>query len=140
MLKAGPVKVRTIQPALEGRRDELGKVAAASAKNYQVYGRVDFNGSGESTFDANFPVWFVEAPQLSFGGELGGNQILVAGNYPRVNVMVRTWMLTERSNYTFYTGAQFVLVIEGPAEMTGVAHWQIEGVGLSNPIVEPDHV
>lgn len=71
---------------------------------------------------------------MSFGAELGGNQILTAGKYPRVNVMVRRWVTTRRGGAWYHTGAEFVVVVAGPSDMTAIAHWQCEGIGLTNPI------
>lgn len=130
-------RVRNVQPMLNSRQADLARGAAVQGKSYQVYGRVEFQGPGESTFDARFPVWFfAESPQVSFGGELAGNQALTAGQFPRINVMVRSWTTTVRNSVTYYTGAQFVLVADGPTDMTGIAHWQVEGTGLTNPLTE----
>jgi hypothetical protein len=130
-------RIRNIQPALNAQQVRVEQAKQVQGKTYQVYGRVDFQGAGESTFDVSFPVWFfIDSPQLSFGAELGGNQALTTGNFPRVNVMVRSWVTSVRNNVTYYSGAQFILVAEGPTDMTGTAHWQVEGTGLTNPLTQ----
>lgn len=128
-------RLRSIQPALEARRADVERHKNVQAKNYQIYGRIEFNGSGEATFDAKFPVWFfIDSPQMSFGAELTGNQAIAEGVFPRVNVMVQHWTTTIRNGVTYYTGARFILVVDGPDDMTGVAHWSMEGTGLTNPL------
>lgn len=125
---------RQIQQPLERRRGEVETQRTAQAKVFQVYGRIEFSGSGETTFETHFPVWFIDAPQLSFGAELGGNQILEAGNFPRVNVMVRRWATANKGGHIYYLGAEFVIVADGPTTMIATAHWQAEGTGLANPV------
>lgn len=129
-----PALVRSVQQPTEARRGQVERGKAVQAQIFQVFGRVEFTGAGETTFDAKFPVWFLEAPQVSFGGELGGNQILVAGFFPKISIMVRSWQTTRRSGHAYYTGAQFILVADGPTDMIGIAHWQCEGTGLTNPL------
>jgi hypothetical protein len=130
-----PATVRAVQQPAETRRGNVERARQVQAQIFQVYGRIDLKGAGEVTYDANFPVWFTEIPQLSFGGELGGNKILVAGNFPRISVMVRSWVTTVRAGGTYYSGAQFVAVLDGPADMAATAHWQCEGTGLTNPLL-----
>lgn len=108
---------------------------AVQAKIFQVYGRIEFSGAGENTFTSPFPVWFVEVPQLNFGGELKEGTVLVPGSYPTVNCLIGSWSTRVRHRKTYYVGATFVVVITGPATTEGLVHWQLEGVGLMNPLV-----
>lgn len=133
-----PATVRAVQQPVEARRGAVEQGKNVQAQVFQVYGRVDISGAGEATFDANFPVWFQEAPQISFSGELTGNQILTAGQYPTISVMVRRWTQKRRAGAMYYVGAQFIVVIDGPTETTAIAHWQCEGVGLTNPLIDSD--
>lgn len=133
-----PKIIRAIQRPTEARRGQVESGKAVRAQVFQVYGRVELQGAGETTFDANFPVWFLEPPQVSSGGELGGNQILVAGSFPRINIMVRSWVTKRRAGAVYYVGAQFIAVADGPADMTIVGHWQCEGTGLTNPLFDSD--
>jgi hypothetical protein len=126
--------IRQVQQPFETRRSKIEVHRTAQAKIYQVFGRVEFQGSGETTFDVKFPVWFVDPPQITFGAELGANQILEAGTFPRVNLMVRRWDVNIRGGHTYYLGAQFIMVVDGPAEMVAIAHWQCEGTALTNPL------
>lgn len=130
-----PAVVRAVQQPTEARRGEVERGQAVRAQIFQVFGRVELQGAGEALFDAAFPVWFLDPPQLSFGGELGGNQALTAGQFPTVNIMVRSWQTTRRAGHVYYVGAQFIVVVTGPADMFVTAHWQCEGVGLTNPLV-----
>lgn len=131
-------RIRSIQPALEGRRSDIERGKAVHAKNYEIDGRIEFTGVGEATFDARFPVWFfIDSPQMSFGAELTGNQALNEGTFPTVNVMVQYWTTTIRNNITYYTGARFIIVIEGDDDITGLAHWTLRGTGLTNPLTPP---
>jgi hypothetical protein len=132
---AQPLRIRSIQAPLEARRGTLELAYRAQARDQRVYGRLEFKHPGEALFEVKFPVWFVEAPQFSFGGELTGNLSLDAGNYPKVNLMVRAWRTITRDGRDYYVGAEFVLVASGRTDMTGVAHWQCQGVALSNPTV-----
>lgn len=131
---ANPRFVRSLQQPAEARRGQVERGVAVQAQIFQVFGRVDLQGSGETTFETKFPVWFTEAPQMSFGAELAANQILTAGKYPRVNLLVRRWVQTRRGGTFYYTGAEFVVVVDGPNDMSSIAHWQCEGVGLTNPL------
>jgi hypothetical protein len=131
---AGPSQVRTVQGGTEARRAQVEQGRNVQAKIYQVYGRMDFSGAGETTFSTSFPVMFLESPQLSFGGELGANQILTAGKFPRVNVMIRSWSTTRRAGALYYVGAELIVVADGPTDMVGIVHWQVEGAGLTNPL------
>jgi hypothetical protein len=128
-------RIRNVQAPFEARRADVERGKAVQGKTYQVYGRLEFQGPGETTANVTFPVWFfIDSPQFTFGAELGGNQAIEAGNFPRVNVMVRSWTTTVRNGVTYYTGAQLILVAEGSTDMTGIAHWQVEGTGLTNPL------
>lgn len=129
-----PSVVRAYQQPGQARASTLALAQAAQAQIFQVFGRMEMQGTGQATFTAEFPVMFVDPPQVSFGGELGGNQILVAGQYPTINILVRTWHKQKRAGHTYYSGADFVVVATGPADQTLLAHWQCEGVGLTNPL------
>lgn len=133
-----PKIVRAIQRPIEARRGLIEQGKNAQAQIFQVYGRVELVGAGEITFDANFPVWFLEPPQISCGGELGGNQAIEAGDFPTVNIMVRSWVMKRRAGHTYYVGAQFIAVVSGPGTMIIIGHWQCEGTGLTNPLFDSD--
>lgn len=130
-----PLRIRSIQPAVERRRGEVENARAAQARIFQVYGRVSFTGSGELSYEGKFPIWFTEVPQITFGGELDPTVTLVAGQWPTLSLFVFKWTTREKNHHTYYIGAQFIIVVGGPSTMGGIAHWQLEGVGLKNPLV-----
>jgi hypothetical protein len=132
---AAPLQIRAIQAPLEARRGAVELARRAQAKGYTAYGRLEFRGTGGATFEVKFPVWFIEAPQMAFGAELTGNPVIDPTNYPRVNVLVRGWRTIRRDGRDYYVGAEFVVAVGGPSDITGIAHWQCQGTALTNPIV-----
>jgi hypothetical protein len=97
---------------------------------YQVYGRTEFEGAGESTFSETFPVAFQVQPSMYHGGELAPGQVLVPTKFPVINVLVASWQTRTVGATTYFTGAEFVLVATGPADMKATALWQIEGYAI----------
>lgn len=98
-------------------------------------GFVEVAGAGEGLVDINFPVWFLEVPVMSFGGELGPNEVLVDGSFPTLNVMVKSWVRTAKNGTDYYTGATLIIVTTGSVAQRATAHWQGEGRALVNPLV-----
>lgn len=130
-----PAVVRAVQQPAQGRQATLALGQAAQAQIFQVYGRVELQGVGEATFSSAFPVWFLDAPQVSFGGELSGNKALTTGSFPTISLIVREWQTKKRAGRLYYTGAEFVVKAGGTSDMTMIAHWQCEGTGLTNPLL-----
>lgn len=130
--------------SFEQRRGEVERGYSVRGGVFRLLGTRDLSKAGEVLDVVNFPVWFLERPSISGGGELAPNEALVDGDFPRWNVGVKQWRTTEQGGVgetglvTMYVGATFIFVAEGPAAMRSTIHWQLEGRALRNPLVGGD--
>lgn len=126
---------RPINSVLEGRRGEVERQRSVQGGSHRISGFVEVAGAGEVLADVNFPVWFIERPSMSFGGELGPNEPLEVENYPTVSVMVKSWAKRQKAGADYFTGATLIVVTSGPEKQRVIAHWQMEGRALVNPLL-----
>lgn len=133
-----------LQGPFEARRGEVERSQSVRGGVFRLLGFQDLSKAGETTAEVNFPVWFLERPAISGGGELADNESLVDGEFPRWNVGVHKWITTEQGGVgatglvTMYKGAIFIFVAEGPEAMRSTIHWQLEGRALRNPLAGSD--
>ena len=127
--------IRPISAALEQRRGVTERARSMQGRVHRVVGFFQSAGPGEGLVDVDFPVWFQEVPALSFGGELGANQVLVDGNFPTLSVLVKSWKLRQQAERNYYAGATLIVVTTGSAEQVLKVHWQVEGKALVNPTI-----
>lgn len=123
----------SLQGAIQGRRGQVERARSVYGRTHRLNGFLDVIGAGEAVTDVAFPVWFNERPSMSFGGELGPNEVLEDGNFPTVSVVVKNWVTEERAGATYYVGATLVVVTTGALTQTMTVHWQAEAVALVNP-------
>lgn len=123
----------------EYRRGEVERIIADQIAPTRVSGFELIQGAGEVAFDVHFPIWFVEKPAMSFGGELDDTQPLTEKKYPTVSVVVFRWekKLTDRPGGGYFTGATLAVVTTGPNDLNMTVHWQAEGKAMTNP-AQPD--
>lgn len=121
----------------EARRGAANRLDAATGKLHSIQGFIEISGSGEALLDVNFPVWFLERPTFTYGGEMAADQVLVAGQYPMLSVLVHRWLKKDYPNgVSYFAGATLIIVTTGPAEQRLLGHWQAQGKALRNPTGE----
>ncbi len=69
------LELRAHAIALEQRRSTLINGEDAGIKPTRVSGFQIVVGEGETAVRVDFPVWYVEKPSMSFGGELAENVV-----------------------------------------------------------------
>lgn len=131
-----PVRPPTAAP-LEARRGVAGRLDAVTGKEHAIQGFVEIVGAGEALLDVSFPVWFLEKPTFTFGGEMGPDQVLTPGQYPTLSILVHRWNMREYSNsVSYFAGATLIVVATGSATQSLIGHWQAQGRALRNPTGE----
>lgn len=120
--------------AIEQRRGVVERNRSVQGAVYSIAGFIKCNGAGEGLYETNFPMMFQERPAMSFGAELADNSTLEDGNFPWVNVMVKSWKKIKKDGQTFYTGCTLIIVASGHETMSYTAHWQATGRALTNPL------
>lgn len=116
------------------RRDALrSRLDAVTVKVVRTAGFITSTGAGEGLVDVTFPNTYIEKPAMSFGGELASGQLLTAGSYPTVSIVVATWLTVVKGQATSYIGARLAVVTTGPATQIVIVHWQAEGKATAAP-------
>lgn len=119
---------------LEARRGAANRLDSITGKLHCIQGFIEIIGSGEALLDVNFPVWFLEHPNFTFGGEMAPNQILTAGQYPMLSILVHRWAMREfPAGVSYYSGATLIVVSSGADDQRLIGHWRAEGKALRNP-------
>jgi hypothetical protein len=109
-------------------------MGAVTAKVHSIQGFFDVVGSGEALLDVPFPVWFMERPLFTFGGEMAPDQVLTTGAYPTLSVLVHRWRMKDHPGAkSYFTGATFIVVSGGADDQKLLVHWQMQGTALRNP-------
>lgn len=129
-----PTAVGLIQAAAAREVGQTGILANQAAQVLRLQGEIEVKGAGELLLPVAFPQHFVQKPSWSFAGELAPNEVLEAGNYPTVSLVIKSWVIRQG----LYVGAQVVIVTGGPARQVMRVHWQAEGVAITNPQPTPD--
>jgi hypothetical protein len=121
---------------LEARRSDVNRVNDFLIRPNRVSGfyEIFFTGTAttqEVALDVVFPVWFVDRPAMSFGGELL-RDIVEAGSFPTISVVVTSWTKTYdvRPGGGYYTGCTFAVVVSGREGEEMIVHWQADGKAL----------
>lgn len=145
--EARPISHRLAGPVgpQETRRSDIARIDAFLIKSTRTSGTVGTSGVGEATVEVKFPVWYVERPSVSFGGELAENEYLQEGQLPTVSVVVISWVkaLDNRPAGGYFVGAKLAVVTTGRVNTDSgqgqhmIVHWQAEGKAIRAPIV-PD--
>jgi hypothetical protein len=121
--------------AVERRRNTIDRTKDASVKLHRTTGFVTVAGAGEVALDVYFPVWYIERPGMSFGGELDEGHSAVEGSFPTCSVMVGRWILETRGELSkWYRGATLLIVTTGAEGHQVVIHWHVEGKAMVNPL------
>lgn len=119
---------------LEARRGAARRLEDLVGRFHTIEGFIDLNGAGEALLDVNFPVWFLEKPLFTFGGELAVDQVLTAGQFPTLSMLVQRWQMKDYpNNVSYFAGATLAIVITGPATQRLIGHWQVQAKALRNP-------
>jgi hypothetical protein len=118
------------------RRDEL--LTGSTAGESIVKGKIKINGGGDAEADINFPVWFIESPHMTFGGEVSGSVDLTLGSFPIISAIVGRWTIKELDSTEtrtfgrkFYTGCQLLISVDGTTDV--IIHYQFTGTSITNP-------
>ncbi len=131
----------SVQQPFEARRGDVSRAQSVEVQLTRISGTILVEGAGEITVPVSFPVWFVERPGFSFGGELSDNHWPAEGNFPTISVVVTKWDINERSTYgRFYRGADLAIVTEGQNDQQMWVHWHVEAKAFMNPIDQGDSV
>lgn len=119
---------------LEARRGVATRLDSITGRVYSIEGTFRLEGAGEALIDVTFPVWFIERPFPGFGAEMAPNQVLVAGKYPTVSVVVHRWRMKDYPHgVSYYAGATLVVVSGGAEGQTMLVHWSMTAKALRNP-------
>lgn len=118
----------------ETRRADLARVEAALIKPTRVTGFELTHGAGEATIEVKFPVWFVQKPSMSFGGELDEGEFVEEGKFPTVSVVVVSWVMAQKErDGGWFVGAALAVVTTGKDDQRMWVHWQAEAKAIANP-------
>jgi len=118
---------------VQQRKAEAARASEQGATVYSVNGLFLISGVGEVSSTVNFPVKFIERPNVNFCGELQQSSPIVTGNFPTVSVVVGDWVRQETSTRRLFVGAKLLVVTHGPATQAMWIHWSATGVAISNP-------
>ncbi len=134
-----PVQRGIVRPAttapFDARRGAVNRMESMSGRVHRVQGFFTVTGAGEVSVEVDFPVWFIENPVITFGGELAPNEFPEAGSYPTVSVVVLAWKKEDRpGDVSYFIGAHLGAVTTGKSGQILIVHWQMEGKALINPI------
>lgn len=123
---------------LEARRADVERINEFTIKPNHVEGfyEIFFTGTAreqEIAVDVTFPVWFVDRPAFSFGGELM-RDILEEGSFPTISAVVVGWTRVHelRPGGGLYTGARLAVVASGREGEQMILHWQMNGKALTH--------
>lgn len=130
-----PAAVRPpTQAPLEDRRGTVNRVESMSGRDHFVQGHLTLAGAGEASIEVRFPVWFIEKPIFTFGGELAEGESPTQTKYPTISAVVLRWILQEYpGDIHYWSGAILGAVSTGIPEQNLVLHWQFQGRALRNP-------
>lgn len=130
-----PVQLRApTQATLEDRRGTVNRVESMSGRPHRVQGHFTMNGAGEASIEVRFPVWFIEKPIFTFGGEMVEGESPTQTQYPTISVVVHRWILQEYpGDIHYFSGAILGPVSTGTEAQKLLVHWQCEGKALRNP-------
>ena len=119
--------------AIKQREAEGSRVENTLAGVYHVDGLFLVSGAGQTNSAVRFPVKFIERPNISFAGELDVNSAAVPGNYPTLSVVVGGWVVEGPPTKRLWTGANLLVVTNGPATQKIWVHWEASARAVSNP-------
>lgn len=129
------MSVDRLRGALTARSGQEARAQRIIGDIYLISGAVEIDGSGETVFDVNFPVQFIERPSPSGTGELQEGTAPVAGGFPIFSVGIGAWNYHEREGGSrIYYGARLIIVGLGHPGMLWTAHYQMMGKALTNPV------
>ena len=118
----------------EQRRGDLNRMEGFLVKPTRVTGFELTIGAGEVSIDVKFPVWFVEKPSMSFGGELEEGEFIQDRKFPTVSVVVVRWEKAQAERGGgWFVGANLAVVTTGKKDHRMWVHWQAEGKAIANP-------
>lgn len=126
-----------IHAAMSRKASEVNTAASVLADTTLVDGTVRVTGSGETTMDVAFPVWFAEMPVFLNGHSLESGHSPEDGNFPVASASVIAWDIRELSEQrTYYRGATLGIVQLGKEDMVGFLHFMFHGVAFVNPTID----
>ena len=130
-----------IQRKIRERRIEEARFEDLKPTEHVIQGKFLIQGAGEANIPVNFPVYYLSAPHLTFGGELPDDSPPVPGLFPTISVVVLRWELDQRGreeneseSRIYYRGANLGVVTTGPEGLSLIVHWQVSGLAISNPV------
>lgn len=126
--------MRSATTGIDRRRADLERADLMTIGLTRVTGFVDIQGAGEVAVEIEFPVWFTEKPSASFGGELAEGHSAEATNFPTISIVILRWITATRGLGTYYSGAVLGVVTTGVSDHGMIAHYQLEGKAMQNPV------
>jgi hypothetical protein len=123
------------QAHLERWRNGRSQEQTMQGQVFELTGSVPIIGIGEATREVNFPISFIERPQVFGSGALDDGEDLVDGFYPTWRVGVASYETTTRNGTVLYTAALLVMVVTGVSTQRSVVSWSLRGKALRNPVL-----
>lgn len=120
---------------IQQKQAEKSRVEDQIATVHSIDGLFMITGSGEASVFVNFPVKFIERPNLSFGFELDPSAVVAAGSYPSVSAVIGGWAKEGPSNKRTFTGATILVVSTGPVTQKIWVHWTASAKATTNPFM-----
>jgi hypothetical protein len=107
-------------------------IVDASGSSTVLTGELLLRGAGEQLVDVVFPTPFTSKPIMSFGGEIQDTNLLVAGKYPTISVIVAGWITKEVPPYSvLFTGAKLCIVTTGLNIQKMIVYWSFTGSSIN---------
>ena len=110
------------------------------ATDHVVNGTSLIVGTGEVLLEVSFPVPYIRAPSMTFGGELSAESVAIPGQFPTLSAVVNQWLIEDPdydlykgSLRRYYKGATIACVVTGPGTQKMLLHWTFMGMALTNP-------
>lgn len=129
-----------LRRALDEKRSDVAKMGEVQGGVFQVYGSVDLTGIGGTTVEVNFPVTFLEEPNMVFGYRFGTNQAVVDGTFPRLDAAVVRYVEVKANDESpRYRGAFIMVYVSAEVaaeQFLTTFNWLATGRALVNPIKE----
>jgi hypothetical protein len=109
------------------------QVSETVADYSTVTGTVKLTGRGQGVVDINFPVTFIEKPNVSFGYEL--EQGYQSDLIPACNAVVNDWIMDDmKSSSIRIDGCSLGCVVSAGPGTVSYLHFNFYGKAYRNPV------
>lgn len=122
----------SLEAVLNKKNLRSTQVSETVADYTTVTGVVELAGRGQGFVEINFPVTFIEKPNVSFGYELG--QGYQSGLVPSCNAVVNDWVMdAQKSNSVRISGCSLGCVVSAGPAVVSYLHFNFFGKAYRNP-------